>query len=70
MDIAEINRCLAQLDQSEMTYSNCAKIASLLIIREFYNPDLKSTKTHKLDQVERELFDIIPHYKKYCGVKR
>lgn len=69
MNIDEVNRCIAQLEQDETTFSNCQKLASLLIVREFCNPDLKSGKSRKFDQVELELCDILPHYEKYCSIK-
>lgn len=70
MNIEDVNRCISQLEDDDMTFSNCQKLSSLIIVREFLNSRLESGKFSDSRQVERELSDILPHYEKYCSLKK
>ena len=63
MDISLIDRTIEELEDSDTTFPNCADLASLYIVRNFYKPKSYSS-------VESELNDIAPSYKKYCDIKR
>lgn len=74
LDIEQINSTIQELENSSTTFDTCIKLASLYIVKEQLN---KSTQTmvellpNTLnDEVENELADILPHYRKYCEVKR
>lgn len=60
MDIKDINRTITELEDDSTTFENCNKLASLYIIKEFFNKNA----------VEDELTDILPQYKKYTDIKR
>ena len=66
LNIEEINNTIEELENSDTTFSNCNKLASLYIVREHYQKPLKSPGT----SVEHELSDILPRYKLYCEIKR
>lgn len=60
MDINIINQTIGELEDADTTFFNCQNLASLYIVRDRLNQE-------KLD---KELYDIIPTYKKYCEVKK
>lgn len=66
MNIQDIEESIRELEDSQTTFSNAFKLASLYILKEHLKPTLKPTE----DNVERELSDILPQYKRYIEVKR
>lgn len=69
MNIADINKCIAMLEQGETTYSNCQKLASLLTVKNYFTQSPKESKMSDLEHAQKELADILPHYNKYCHLK-
>lgn len=67
MNIEDVESTIAKLENEEdnTTFENCNKLASLYIVRDYY---LKSKKQHG-NEVEEELNDILPQYKKYVELK-
>ena len=59
LDITEINNTIEELENGSTTFDNCLKLASLYIVRDNY----------KQDEVEEELDDILPAYRKYVDIK-
>lgn len=69
MDMYMINDTIEELEQSDTNFANCDKLAMLYIIKDHYKkypPVLRGL----YDEVEEELNDIAPQYKKYCELKR
>lgn len=69
MDMYMIDSTIEELEQSDTNFSNCDKLAMLYIIKDHYKkypPVLRGL----CDEVEEELNDIAPQYKKYCDIKR
>lgn len=66
LDIDAIEESIKDLENSDTTFYNCEKLASLYIVREH----LKNPNTRELDGIQRELDDILPAYTRYCDVKR
>lgn len=64
MDIQLIEESIENLESSDTNFSNCADLASLYIVRNYYKP------TSRLSDVESELNDISPSYQKYQDIKR
>ena len=60
MDIDDINETIAKLENSETTFENCRKLAMLYVVRD----------NLAVDNVEKELGDILPCYQQYVTVKR
>ena len=60
MNISDINRTIIELKNDDTTFENCGKLASLYIVKEFFNAD----------ETINELTDILPQYKKYMDIKR
>lgn len=60
LDIDIIDNTIKELEDSETTFFNCQNLAALYIVRD----KLGQTK------LDKELFDIIPTYKKYCADKK
>lgn len=56
MDVKDINRTIAELEQDSTTFENCEKLASLYIVRDNFNQD--------------EVEDILPQYLKYIDIKK
>ena len=64
IDIEAIENTIAHLEQSEETTTSvCNKLASLYIVREYFNKP-------KEDSITLELSDILPSYLKYVGIKK
>lgn len=61
VDLQEVNLAIKGLENQELTFDICQKLASLYIIREYNKPT---------DAVIREYDDILPSYKKFCEIKR
>lgn len=62
LDLAEVEESIYTLENNlDTTRENCILLASLYLIRSNY-------KT--ADNVESELSDILPAYRKYCQIKR
>lgn len=57
MNITDINRTIAELEEDSTTFENCEKLASLYIVRDKFN-------------TSDELDDILPQYRKYTDMKR
>lgn len=69
MDMYMIDDTIEELEQSDTNFANCDKLAMLYIIKDHYKkypPVLRGL----YDEVEEELNDIAPQYKKYCELKR
>lgn len=56
MNIEEIYNTIDELENGETTFDSCNKLASLYIIRNFYNSS---------DSAESEMYDILPSYSRY-----
>ena len=69
MNIADIDRCIAALEQGETTFSNCQKLASLVTVRSYLTHTQNKSKMSDLEHAQKELADILPHYNKYCLIK-
>ena len=66
MNLQEIEKTIAELENADTTYSNCQKLASLYIVQKHYN-----SQTPKLNNiVVKEFNDILPMYSEYCKIKR
>ena len=61
LDMDMVESTIRELENSDTTFVNCDKLASLYIIREHF-----SVK----DEVTKELSDILPHYYIFCDKKR
>ena len=70
LDIALVQNTIQELENSDTTFNNCEKLASLYIVRHFNSTGLNPVVQTNKDVVEKELADIFPYYKKYCDVKR
>ena len=69
MDLYMIDDTIEELENSDTNFANCDKLAMLYIIKDHYKkypPVLRGL----YDEVEEELNDIAPQYKKYCEIKR
>ena len=66
LDLEMIDNTIKELENDDTNFVNCQKLASLYIVRQYYEPpkDLNSTA------VEQELNDILPKYRQYCEVKK
>lgn len=60
LDIEIIEQIIEELENGDTTFFNCNNLASLYIVRE----NLRQSK------LDKELFDIIPTYRKYCETKK
>lgn len=58
MNITDINRTIAELEEDSTTFENCEKLASLYIVRDKFN------------STNDEFDDILPQYHKYTDMKR
>ena len=65
----EVNNTIEELENSNTTFENCLKLASLYIVRENYK-SANLTGNFNESEVVQELNDILPQYKHYCDVKR
>lgn len=69
MDLYKIDDAIYELEQAETNFANCERLADLYIIKEHfkkYPPVLRGL----YDDVEEELNDIAPQYKKYIEIKQ
>lgn len=69
MDMYLIDSTIEELENSDTTFTNCERLASLYIIKEHYKnypPVLRGL----YDDVEEELNEIAPQYRTYCDIKR
>ena len=66
LDIEEIENTIEELENERTTFENCLKLASLYIIRGEHSKPVYDVG----NDVQRELNDILPQYKKYVEVKR
>lgn len=67
MDLQVIRNTIADLEQADNTFDNCAKLASLYII---VSEAEKSKIDPKSSVTEGELQDILPAYRHYVDAKR
>lgn len=70
LDIEQINTTIEELEQSNTTYDTCVKLASLYIVRDNYNKRVNEAGNSVEDDVEEELDDILPQYRRYVELKR
>ena len=66
MNIQEIENTITELENSDTTFSNCQKLASLYIVRKYYTIDT----SQRSSKVIKEFNDILPMYSEYCKIKR
>lgn len=64
LDLELVENTIKELENSDTTYNNCEKLASLYIIKDYHSKDTVQ------DEVTKELSDILPHYDIYCDKKR
>lgn len=69
LDLQEIENTIIQLENTELTFDSCKKLASLYILRDYANKQTPEV-SHESSGVLKELNDIIPQYQVYCNVKR
>lgn len=67
MDLEIIEDAIYELENSEINADNVLELASLYIVRQ---NNLDRLKTENNRDVEDELNDILPYYRKYCETKR
>lgn len=60
MDISEIERTIKQLEGGDTTFERFRKLATLYVVRDNLTTD----------NVEKELNDILPCYRRYIQIKR
>lgn len=65
LDVDEIENTIKDLENGDTTFDTCIKLASLYIVLDKYKQSERAE-----DEVELELNDILPQYKKYCEIKR
>lgn len=58
MDIREINETIKELENSETTFDNCMRLASLYTVAEKFKSD-----------TEYKLNELLPQYRMYVAVK-
>ena len=61
LDANVITSTIAELEEGQTTYDNCLKLAALYIIRDNMDVD---------KEVETELGDILPQYRRHQEIKR
>lgn len=64
---------IEKLEKGLTTYDSCAKLASLLYLRDYYGKKPMETAKEpdiKANEVIKEYSDILPQYKHYCETKR
>lgn len=66
MNIEDVDSTIAKLEEDDTTFENCEKLASLYIVREYYLRSLNEPG----NEVEDEIKDILPQYKKYVELKK
>ena len=66
MDLRLIADTIHELENGETTFENCYKLASLYVVRDH----LEHALLPVTDNVEDELQDILPQYRKYCETKK
>lgn len=70
LNLDEINSTIEELENSSTTFDTCNKLASLYIVRQHLQKDNEPVVQTVVHKVETELQDILPHYRKYCDIKR
>ena len=70
LDMNLVENTIQELENSDTTFVTCEKLASLYIVRHFNTDNSNAVIKAVSDDVEKELSDILPHYKKYCEMKR
>ena len=66
LNLQEIDDTIEELENGPTTFDTCIKLSALYNIKEHLQD-----ATMKLENdVEKELSDILPHYRKYVEVKR
>ncbi len=67
MDLDIIEDAIYDLEHSDITADNVKELAGLYIVRQ---EQLKSHTNENTSDMEQELNDILPYYRKYCEIKR
>lgn len=68
LSLDEINNTIEELQNSNTTFDNCSKLASLYIVKEHLeNADL--TGNFNKSAVVKEYNDILPKYHQYVDIK-
>lgn len=60
LDLEEINNTISELENGETTFDTCIKLAALYTVRD--------KQSESVSEVEKELDDILPAYRKYVDV--
>ena len=73
LDMKLIDSTIEELEASDTNFTNCERLASLYIIKDYHSRDddffSEMSRDNDLD-VQKELSDILPHYEMYCDRKR
>ena len=77
LDLTLVDNTIHELEMSDTNFTNCDRLASLYIIKSYFNnqsyandnPPIERAYTDETS-VQKELFDILPHYNMYCDKKR
>ena len=77
LDLTMVDNTIHELEMADTNFMNCERLASLYIIKSHFNnqshtednPPIELNVTEETS-VQKELFDILPHYNMYCDKKR
>jgi predicted RNA-binding protein Jag len=69
LDLQEINNTITMLENSDTTFVNCDKLASLYIVKEHLENATTSLYSDG-SSIVKEYDDILPQYRLYCEVKK
>lgn len=69
MNTDEIHKCIDRLLNADTTYSNCQKLASLIVISDYITRNINSSTKDDFRDAGRELSDILPSHENYCETK-
>lgn len=76
LDLTLVENTIRELEMSDTNFMNCDRLASLYIIKSHFNNQADTTEepieisANEETSVQKELFDILPHYNMYCDKKR
>ena len=69
LDLDMIESTIKELEDSETNFSNCQRLASLIMLRDYYKSNVPITSDSN-DNVIKEYNDILNSYNNYCSLKR
>lgn len=73
LNLEEISNTINELENSDTTFDTCIKLSALYNVKEHLENRVQTMSDSisiESDDVEHELADILPHYRKYCDTKR